>query len=123
MRQIDSDVLAALVSGRLQVTRMCWQLTLRYRGTKFPLQRGLPISNPAVMLKRVLATTLWFLAAWELGSAIDVAAGMESGLLAPALALIAASVVALDPLRWFFPRPTPATARNGLSPARQRQTS
>lgn len=75
------------------------------------------------MFRRVLATALWFLAAWELGAAIALATGLDSGLLAPALALIAASAVALDPLHSFHPRLSHATPRNSLSAAGQGQTS
>jgi hypothetical protein len=75
------------------------------------------------MFKHVLATAIWFLAAWELGSAISLIPGLDNELLAPALALIAASIVALDPFHSFRGGSSRATPRNSLSAAGRGQTS
>jgi hypothetical protein len=67
------------------------------------------------MLKRMIATFLWFIAAWELGSAIDLLVGPDLSLLAPVLAFGAASLVALDPVGWFRLRSARASAITRLS--------
>ncbi len=74
------------------------------------------------MFKHVLATVLWFLAAWEMGSAIDLLVGLDGSPLAPALALVASSIVALDPVHSFHARPSRATPQNSLSAAGRGQT-
>jgi hypothetical protein len=75
------------------------------------------------MFRRLLATTLWFFAAWELGSAVQWIAGMNGDLLPATLALTAASLVAFDPLRSLWARRSQAVARNELSPAAQGHSS
>jgi hypothetical protein len=57
------------------------------------------------MARRILASSLWFVSMWALGSAIGYATGLGGGLLAPLMACVAAGVVAADPLYLFHPRP------------------
>jgi hypothetical protein len=74
------------------------------------------------MNRRLVATILWFVAAWELGSAIDLVTAFHSDLIAPALAVIAATFAGLDPFRLIHPRPLNAIPERALSTADQGQT-
>jgi hypothetical protein len=65
------------------------------------LIRLVHLPNAHVVFKRVLATVLWFIGAWALGSAVDFATGYASGLLGPVFALVASGIVAVDPLDLF----------------------
>ena len=75
------------------------------------------LPNAHVVFTRVLATVLWFIAAWALGSAIDFATGYASGLLGPVFALVASGMVAVDPLDWFRAKRPPADREERLSAA------
>jgi hypothetical protein len=75
------------------------------------------------MLKRTISAVVWFMAAWESGSAIDLLAGPDLSLLAPVLAFGAAALVALDPVGWFRVRSARASAVTRLATSTQGQTS
>jgi hypothetical protein len=51
------------------------------------------------MYRRILSTVLWFIAAWEVGAAIELVAGVGGGLIAPSLAVLAALVAAFYPYK------------------------
>ena len=65
------------------------------------------------MVKRTLATVLWFLAGWSAAGFLVFAFGLP-GAVAPFVGMIAALFVAVDPLNGIWRRPT--TQHNLLGP-------
>ena len=63
------------------------------------------------MKKRVLATGLWFYAAWFAGAMIAFATGLSPAL-GPILGTAAGAVVGLDPMHLIWPR----TATTNVAP-------
>ena len=53
------------------------------------------------MNKRLIATVLWFVSMWVVGSAIDFATGEEYLWLAPTLGLLFGGLAAVDPFHVF----------------------
>jgi hypothetical protein len=51
------------------------------------------------MYRRPLSIGLWFIAAWEVGAAIELVAGFGVGIVAPSLAILAAIAAALYPFK------------------------
>ena len=69
------------------------------------------------MKKRVLATVLWFYAGWYTGAMIASLAGL-SPVLGPILAVAAAGIIAGDPRRLIWTRPSVVKAdRQQAEPA------
>jgi hypothetical protein len=85
------------------------------------LKRLVDVVNAGVVFRRVLATVLWFVAAWALGSAIDFASGYASGLLGPVFAVVASGIVAMDPLYLFHAKRPRADQDERLSAAGRAQ--
>ena len=61
------------------------------------------------MYRRALTTIVWFVAAWEIGSAIELLTGFEA-VVAPALAAVAVVVAAVDPFGWLYNKQARSTA-------------
>jgi hypothetical protein len=60
-------------------------------------------------MKRALAAFLWFFVGWYLGAAAAWVSGLGP-LIAPAVAILLAALVFLDPLRWVWVRPKASSA-------------
>ena len=70
------------------------------------------------MKKRALATILWFYAAWYAGAMVAHVLGL-SPVLGPILGTAAAAIVAGDPRRIIWSRPTAKGAASGPNPVGQ----
>jgi hypothetical protein len=55
--------------------------------------------HSGAMYRRALSTILWFVAAWEVGAALELVAGFGVGVVAPSLAVLAALAAALYPFK------------------------
>jgi len=62
-----------------------------------------------MLTRRIIATLLWFYSGLLVGSMAVVVLSLPS-VLAPAVAVVAAAFVALDPTKPFWTRPTKAQA-------------
>jgi hypothetical protein len=68
------------------------------------------------MIRRVVATALWFVSMWALGSAIGYATNFGDGILAPVMAFASAGLVAVDPLNLFWTRTHRGRSPHALPP-------